>query len=380
MNVLVIPAWYPRGKDKLMGIYHKEFCQALGNIKNIKVDMLFVDRQRIKAPIKYLFMKKKEIIKEKNYNVYITKMLDLDKISRTLSTKNYVKKLEKIYLDYIKTNNKPDIIHAEEIFPSGYAACVLGKKYHIPVVVTEHATYFERFFKGEYKEYGNFVLNNAYITTVSKFMLDKIPLSNDKKSVLPNLVDTEIFKKKRNKIKGLRIVRATALREGKRIDDLFKAVKILIDNNIKDVHITIIGDGFLEKYYKDKCHELGMDDYVDFIGRKTKEEIAEILNKNNMTVITSDMETFCIPVIEALASGMPVVSTKCLGPEEYLDEKCGKLVEFGNIEKLAQAIKEVYDNIDNYDINYLRSVADRYSSKNITDMALKIYKEILSKK
>ena len=60
--------------------------------------------------------------------------------------------------------------------------------------------------------------------------------------------------------------------------------------------------------------------------------------------------------------------------------KCGKLVEFGNIEKLAQAIKEVYDNIDNYDINYLRSVADRYSSKNITDMALKIYKEILSKK
>ena len=84
MNVLVIPAWYPRGKDKLMGIYHKEFCQALGNIKNIKVDMLFVDRQRIKAPIKYLFMKKKEIIKEKNYNVYITKMLDLDKISRTL--------------------------------------------------------------------------------------------------------------------------------------------------------------------------------------------------------------------------------------------------------------------------------------------------------
>ena len=60
MKILVIPTWYPNGIDKLMGIYHKEFCEALSKIDNIKVDMLYIDLQRIKEPFKYLFMNKKE--------------------------------------------------------------------------------------------------------------------------------------------------------------------------------------------------------------------------------------------------------------------------------------------------------------------------------
>lgn len=118
---------------------------------------------------------------------------------------------------------------------------------------------------------------------------------------------------------------------------------------------------------------------MKFVGRKSKEEIAQILNENNMFVITSTNETFCIPGIEALASGMPVVSTKCFGPEEYIDEKSGKLVEIGNIEEIASAIASVYQNIEEYDIKYLRDIADRYSAKNVTDMALEVYQELIRK-
>ena len=57
MNVLVIPSWYPNGSiDKLMGIYHKEYCEALAKCDNINVNMLYIDRQRLNAPFKYLFM------------------------------------------------------------------------------------------------------------------------------------------------------------------------------------------------------------------------------------------------------------------------------------------------------------------------------------
>ena len=375
MNILVIPSWYPNGTDKLMGIYHKEFCEALSKDKNINVNMLYVDRQRLNAPIKYLFMNKDEVVKEKGYNVYIKKMLDVHKINDEWQIKRYCKTLDKLFKKYLKENPKPDVIHAHVTLPAGYAACVLGKKYNTPVVVTEHASYYKRFFEGKNKKYGDFVLKNAKFTTVSNYMAKEI---NKDCSIIPNLVDTEVFKKKRNKVKGLKLITVSALRQGKRIDDIIAALKLIVEKeNLEDVKLTIVGDGFLEDYYKKRCQELGMNDYVEFTGRmNNKEEVANILIKNNIFVIASEMETFCIPGVEALASGLPVVSTKCLGPEEYIDESCGKLVEVGNINDLAKAIIDVYNNIDNYDVNYLRSVADKFSRDTVRNIALDIYKEV----
>lgn len=380
MNVLIIPTWYPNGKDMLMGVYHKEFCEALVKEKNLKVNMLFIERERLNNPIKYLFMKKDYIIEENGYKTYVKRMLNVERINFDFQMRQYVKTLEKAFKEYLKKNPKPDILHAEVTIPAGYATCILGKKYNIPVVVTEHATYYKDFFRGQNKKYTEFVLKNTYYTSVSKYMLEDLPDYVTKKKVIPNLVDTESFKLNRKKIKGLRIAKVCAFRKGKRIEDLLSALRILIDKyKIEDVLLTIVGDGYLKSFYEEKCHELNLEDYVKFVGRKSKEEIAQILNENNMFVITSTNETFCIPGIEALASGMPVVSTKCFGPEEYIDEKSGKLVEIGNIEEIASAIASVYQNIEEYDIKYLRDIADRYSAKNVTDMALEVYQELIRK-
>ena len=54
MNILVIPSWYPNGLDQLMGIYHKEFCEALSAKKEAHVNMLFIERERLNNPLKYL--------------------------------------------------------------------------------------------------------------------------------------------------------------------------------------------------------------------------------------------------------------------------------------------------------------------------------------
>ena len=202
----------------------------------------------------------------------------------------------------------------------------------------------------------------------------------DHVEVLPNLINTEIFKKERKKIKELRIVTVSALRQGKRIDDIIKALKIILETK-KELNpkLTIVGDGYLEEVYKNKCQELGMDSYVDFVGRKSKEEISKILQDHNIFVIASEKETFCIPGVEALASGMPVVSTNCLGPAEYLDEKSGKLVEVGNVKAIADAIIEVYENIDQYDPKYLRKKANSYSGEKVSKKAIELYKEMLKK-
>lgn len=381
MKILVIPTWYPNGKDQLMGIYHKEYCEALAKDKEIGINILFIETTRLSEPIKSITAKKWECIKEKNYNVYISRMINMAKINEKWQFKRYVKRVDKAFKRYLKTNPMPDILHAEVTIPAGYATCLIGKKYNIPVVVTEHASSFEKFFEGKYAKYSKFVLENAYFTTVSNYMLNKLPMNTTKKAVIPNLVDTDSFKLTRKKIEGLRIAYVCAFRKGKRVEDLLSALKIIVDEKkVNDVKLTIVGDGYLNEQYLDKCHELGIDNYVDFVGRKSKSEIAKILNQNNIFAIPSLMETFCIPGIEALASGMPIVSTKCCGPEEYVDEKCGKLVNIKNPKEMADAILEVYNNLYKYDINYLRSVADKYSAKNVCNIAKNIYKEILEEK
>ncbi len=381
MNVLVIPTWYPNGTDKLMGIYHKEFCHALSKCDDISVNMLYIDRQGIKNIFKYVMMNKREVEKEDGYNVFIRKMLDTHKISANWQLKRYTKALERAYLEYIKENPKPDIIHAEVTIPAGYAASVLGEKYNIPVVVTEHATYYERFFKGINEPFGKYVLEHSYFTTVSSYMQKEILKMNYKCDVLPNLVDTENFKKKRTPIKGLRLVTVVSLRKVKRVDDIIASLKLLIEEKgVSDAELTVVGDGFDEDYYKRVCHELNMDAYVHFLGRKTKSEIADILLENNIYVMSSEIETFGIPAIEALASGLPVVATRSLGPEEYINDKCGKLVEVGNIEEMSRAIMEVYENLDSYKVEDLRKQADKYSAETISKKAIKIYRKLLSKR
>ena len=378
MRVLVIPTWYPNGEDKLMGVYHKEFTYALNNY-GIKADMLFIDRQRLSNPFKYLFMKKKEIDKETNYNVYIYKLLNLSPISFKLGINRYVKKLDYAFKDYLKYNEKPDLIHAHVTVPAGYAACIIGKKYNIPVIVTEHCGNLERFYKNDsLKKYGNFVLKNSTYSTVSKYMRDIVLKYTNECYIIPNLVDTTPFNndivRKRNNV--FKLVSVCALREGKRLDIAFKAIKKLKEQNIK-IHLDVIGDGFYENYYKQVCDELNLHKEITFLGRKNKFEISEILKKENALLISSELESFGIPGIEAMASGLPIVSTDCLGPTEYINSKVGVICKVNNVDDMADKIKYLIDHYEKYDNNYIRKEASRYSKEEVIKNTIKLYNKVL---
>ena len=292
----------------------------------------------------------------------------------------YYKKLEKLYKYYLKNNSKPDILHGQVTIPAGYAVTKLGKKYNIPVIITEHSSGFiENYFNDKYINYSKYVINNSTYSTVSNIMKERFKKYSNKCEIIPNLVDTDKFKIKRYKRgKTLNLVSICALRNGKGIEYIIKALNILIsEKKLKNVHLNIVGDGYLMNYYKETAHELNVDKYITFHGQKTRDEIVDILSKNDILVVGSNYETFCIPGVEALASGLPIVSTKCGGIEEYLDKKCGELCEIKNPKDMADKIEYVYKNLDKYDVNYLRSVSDKFSYKNVSNIAKKIYKDLL---
>lgn len=380
MRVLIIPTWYPSGEDKLMGIYHKEFTHAL-NKYGIDANMLYVEKERLSKPFSYIFMKKKAIIKEDNYSVHIYRMLNVEPINKIWQTKRNIKKIEKSYKDYLKTNPKPDVIHAMCTYPIGYAACLIGKKYNIPVVVTEHGGGIDRFFKKEeLKQYGDYVFKNSIFSTVSSYMQDIVKKHGYECYVLPNQVDTSIYKNNLNReVKGtFRLVMVCAIRQAKRLDMAFKAIHKLINEGM-DIHLDIIGDGFYENIYKQKCTEEGMEEYVSFLGRKNKEGIAKIFLSEHALLISSELESFAIPGIEALASGLPVISTACGGPKDFITDKTGVLTKVNDIDDIAKGIKKVYKNYNKYKKEDLEKMAKCFDEKKIVRVAKELY-EIAIKK
>ena len=220
------------------------------------------------------------------------------------------------------------------------------------------------------------MINNVEFTTVSKYMQDIALKYVPKCEVLPNLVDIDNYTNngKRKIENRFNLVSLCALREGKKIDNIFKAIKKIDDINI---HLDVIGDGFYEKYYKDECKKLNLDNKVNFLGRLDKKEISKIFAHEHALIISSELESFAIPGIEALASGIPVIATKCLGPEEYIDSQNGILCEKNNIDSLVKSIRYMYENYNMYDSTYLRESVYRFSEKEVVSKAKQIYEEML---
>lgn len=381
LHVLVIATWYPNGKDKLIGIYHKHFCQALSQ-QGVKVNMLHVDRQAISMLPKYPFMKKTGVEDCDGYSVYFQKMLNLSRISFDLQINSYVKHLKKLYRRYESIHGKPDVIHAQVTVPAGYAACKLGKEIGVPVVITEHSSYFERFMTGKEGRYASYALeNSAMITCVGKYMQD---IYAEKYGIdaklLPNIVNCAAYNgdKRRDLVGKLHFVTVSALRDGKRIEFAADALRRLRENDsIGAFDYTVVGDGYWADRYKSAVAEMGMDDCVIFAGRKSTEQIAEILSRSDVLLIPSDVETFCIPAVEALAAGVPVVSTRCGGPEGYLNADCAELCDVEDSQSMADAILRLYARLDSLDVNKIRQVAGQFDGEVIANKAISIYESVI---
>ena len=381
LHVLLIATWYPHGGDKLIGIYHKQFCKALAEA-GVKVNMLHVDAKPISNAFAYPFMKKTFKIEEEGYDTHFRLMLNRRRISEKLQQEAYVKTLRKLYKAYEAENGKPDILHAQVMIPAGHAACVLGKELGIPVVITEHASYFKRFFTGWHIPYMNYVADNAAkITCVGKHMVEYLQKEqNISAQILPNIVELSMFNRPRKeKTDGtLRLVSVCALRHGKNIRRGLQALaKLRAEGKLTDFHYTVVGEGYLKKGYIENAEELGLTDCVSFVGQKTHEEIAELLTKSDIMLITSNTETFCIPAIEAAAAGVPVVSTKCGGPEGFLTPEASELCEVDDPDSLADAIWRMVQRLPQMEEDKVRAVARPFDGAAVARQAISYYEEVL---
>ena len=121
-----------------------------------------------------------------------------------------------------------------------------------------------------------------------------------------------------------------------------------------------------------------MTKQITLYGRANRDEIKKLLQNSDAFVLSSKYETFGVVLIEAMACGLPVISTKCGGPESIINsDKIGLLTDINEID-LSNGLKQLYNNRKEYVPSFIRQyVENTFSEEYICKRLDEIYKEVL---
>lgn len=116
----------------------------------------------------------------------------------------------------------------------------------------------------------------------------------------------------------------------------------LVHESEPDIHFLWVGDGPLESESRELVQTLGLQDHFHFAGFRS--DIPNVLSSFDCFVLSSHWEGFSLAVLEAMATGLPIVATRVTGADEAIvDGQNGFLVEIGDINGIAAAIKKIAD-------------------------------------
>ena len=262
----------------------------------------------------------------------------------------YETALASTMVDVIKNNNL-DLLHVHYAIPhasAAYMAKQILKKEgkNIPVITTLHGT--DITLVGRDKTYAPvvaFSINQSdAITAVSQNLRDetfKIFHIEKEIEVIYNFVDVHRFVRKpidafRKVIApgGERILlHASNFRKIKRVQDVVRIFSEV--HKVKPSKLLFVGDGPERSTAEDLARELGVCDEIRFVGKQ--EQMEDILAIGDLFLLTSEYESFGLAALEAMAAGVPVVSTNAGGLKEInIDGETGYMSNVGDVENMSK--------------------------------------------
>jgi len=250
---------------------------------------------------------------------------------------------------YVQRFGKPNIIHAHAVLWGGVAALEASQKLGVPFLVTEHSTAYARGLIEPWQEPDiKRVLQHANVRAAVSHSLARLiapyamglPIE-----VVPNVVDTEFFTLPPHPRRSRPFVflSVALLTPKKGIDVLLKAFTVGFKGH-PEVELWIGGDGPQRSDLESLAHSLGIEPQVRFLGLLNREQVREAMWRANAFVLPSYVETFGVVLIEAMATGLPVIATRSGGPEEFVTPEVGYLVSPGDIKQLGEAMATAYGN------------------------------------
>jgi glycosyltransferase involved in cell wall biosynthesis len=364
MKIFIISQGVPSESAPLNGIFAWDQALALKKLGH-EVSVMALDFRRV-------FDRRfgKQYFKKDGINVY----------QYSLHTGIYRRFLHilgrvcaKVYRDMVKEQGEPDVVHSHFYFMGAILAS-MPKRPACPVVITEHSSKLNKD-ASLISELDKKLARMAYdyadgVIAVSNALAKKLKTNfSVDAEVIPDMFNLPKVEPVAKDDNVFRVVSVGRIVRGK---GFFKLVNAFYQAQIpENSELIIIGDGPLKEFIQEGL----VNHRTRLVGLKSREEIVRYLQSADMFALLSQSETFGVSCIEALSVGLPVLVTRCGGPEDFINESNGMLVPVGDMEEAGVAISKMY--LKKYDKEAIKKDCyEKYSPDAVARRLVEYYASI----
>ena len=286
-----------------------------------------------------------------------------------------------------------ELLHVHYAIPHAYAGYMAKKMLEeegikIPMVTTLHGT--DITLVGNhpfYKPAVTFSINKSdAVTSVSESLKeDTLRLFDIKNEiyVVPNFIDTEKYNNNKftqfdreliaNKEEKI-ITHISNLRKVKRVDNVIEIFDRIQQK--MPAKLIIVGEGPEKESMEELCDKKGIHDKVLFVGNS--QEVDKILCFSDLFILPSEHESFGLVALEAMACGVPVISSNAGGlPEVNIQGLSGFLSDIGNVDEMSENAIKILSSPEVH--NKFKASARKIALTFETDKVVPLYEKVYQK-
>lgn len=378
MNVIFLTQWYPSPENLVSGIFVREHAMAVAEYHRVYIIYVKGMRHELTG-----FPEVKPI-QDGQLTTYVV-TYPPGRVPKA-TWLNRIKAVFRVFESLLARNILPDIIHAN-VHNTSDLAYLLQLRYKIPAVLTEHSTEYPRKLLTKSNQIKiRFCMNRLkLIMPVSQDLVSHIQAHGIHApfEVIPNTVNIDIFYPGNLKLSNQdgikRILVVAALTKVKGIDYLLRALALVKQQGNRFI-VLVAGDGPDRTALSSLAYELGISEDITFLGNRTKPQVAELMRQVDFLALTSRWDNQPVVVLEAMASGLPVLVSRVGGIPEVVSAEQGQLVEVADTGDIANKLVHMLKHSQDYSSEQISAYArSRFCYAAVGKLYSAAYSQVIKK-
>lgn len=370
MKLFIIPSWYPSRLHPESGSFFRDMAlllQKAGHHVTVITYLIHSTREAFRAQA--LPRDHPQPQREGSLRVYREETVNRFPKFQKGAYAWYRPRLIRLVEQALVQEGRPDLVLIHSSLWAGAALASYLEENSLPVFITEHLKEFLP--PGGFTSFQKECIQSAYrsaagvlapSTALAKGITAQFQVSQQRLHVVPNPVDTEIFQPGNGPLRSpFTFITIALLRREKRLDVLLKACARVLGNG-HSFRLTVVGKGPEEQHLRKLAQDLKIAPHVEFIGYQTQREVVKLIQTSQVLVLSSEVETFGMVLLEVMACGKPVIATCCGGPESILAPEAGLLVPVDDPQALSTAMEFMLNNYDRFKPQAIREYVESHFS------------------